>query len=471
MGSFVIRGSIVVLGLLSVIGKAQAQVWQPPPPEGAPGVQPEPATTVPEAPPPDTAPPPAPEPALPSPAPAAPAPEPTPPAPEPVAPAPPGSLEIAGTQLSFYGFLRLDAIVSDSQLNHPQYSMWAASEAEGDENRGLIDVHPRLTRFGLKVHRDGLPLLSSAVLDGNLEIDFQNRAVGEASGGSESRELPRLRHAFLKLTMGAFSVLAGQTWDLIGPLWPIVNADGMMWNSGNVGDRRPQLRASWEPSIGGASRLQLQVALGRTGAVDLKDADGNGARDGDASVSPMVQGRLGLLALADRLDIGVWAEYGQERTASVPNQPQTDPPVPVTSGRKRFSCTLVGADLNLKLGPVTLSGELFWGNNLSDLRGGIGQGLGKASGDEIEARGGWGNVRVAATSWLALGAGAALDDVTEDELVAGDRRRNLAVYGNTELDAGGGFLVGLDYINWRTEYVERPDGTANRFDLYALYKF
>lgn len=388
----------------------------------------------------------------------------------------PTSLNLARTTLTFYGFLRLDTILSDSQLNHPQYSMWAASEAEGAENDGLIDMHPRLTRFGLKLHREGLSRIPSAKLDGNLEIDFQNRASGEPAGGTESRQMLRLRHGYLKLTVGAFSVLAGQSWDLIAPLWPIVNADGMMWNSGNLGDRRPQIRLGYEPKLFGSTKLQVEVAIARTGAVDLKDLDANNVRDGDDSGLPMVQGRLGLASLFDAVDIGVWGHWAREETKNVPNQPDPDPadgmpPPAVVSGRKEFTSSSVGGDVSVKVGKLTVAGEAWVGKNLSDVRGGIGQGVGKVSGEEIGARGGWGNVRVAVVPWLAVGAGATFDDALGGQLVAGDRTQNLAAFGNLELDAGGGFIMGLDYIHWRTEYVDRPRGDANRFDLYGMYRF
>src|SRR3990172_5111417 len=56
-------------------------------------------------------------------------------------------LEVGGNKLSFYGFLRLDTIISDSRLNHNQYSMWARREDESfgdEENDEFIDIYPRL---------------------------------------------------------------------------------------------------------------------------------------------------------------------------------------------------------------------------------------------------------------------------------------------------------------------------------------
>lgn len=374
----------------------------------------------------------------------------------------PTTLSLAGTDLKFYGFLRMDTIVSDSALNHQQYSMWVNSEPEGKEDKGYIDMYPRLTRFGFTLHRDSLPRLETSKLDGTLEIDFQNRAVDEVSGGSESRETPRLRQAFFKLGLGPAYIIGGQAWDLIAPLWPIVNADAGMWNSGNLGDRRPQLRVGLDRPIGEA-KLQAALALARTGAVDLKDLDGNKVRDGDDSGRPMIQGRLGVAGLLGKIDLGVWGHNALETTEAAVG--------PEGAGNKTFTSSSVGADLSAKAGKLTLAGEFFSGKNLSDLRGGVGQGVSKKSGEEIKATGGWANARVAALPWLSLGAGAGLDKADKDDLSDGDREKNLALFGNLEADAGGGFVFGLDYINWKTEYVGKPKGTANRFDLYGMFKF
>src|SRR3990170_2096326 len=111
-----------------------------------------------------------------------------------------------------YGFLRLDLIYNDSKTNNSQTTMWVSSE---DGVKAAVDdeefvVHPRLTRLGL--HVKGGKVDSSDV-NGNLEIDFVS-----TPNFSESRQAIRLRHAFLTIRSGKFSLLAGQTWD-ISPLY------------------------------------------------------------------------------------------------------------------------------------------------------------------------------------------------------------------------------------------------------------
>src|SRR5213075_2902130 len=82
------------------------------------------------------------------------------------------------------------------------------------------------------------------------------------------------------------SWLFGQTWDIISPLFPSPNDDTLMWNAGNIGDRRPQFRYTYEPA---RRPLSVSVGLGLTGAIDAQDLDANGIRDGEDSGLPNVQ--------------------------------------------------------------------------------------------------------------------------------------------------------------------------------------
>jgi hypothetical protein len=131
----------------------------------------------------------------------------------------PTSFEVGGNRISLYGILRMDAYYGTARFNHTQFTYYANSpdpavRPTSNDRHNWIDFTPRLSRLGVKAERDSLPFWQDAKVSGVLEFDFQNRATSEVSGlESESRELPRLRHAYIKLTSGGFSFLAGQTWD------------------------------------------------------------------------------------------------------------------------------------------------------------------------------------------------------------------------------------------------------------------
>jgi hypothetical protein len=388
------------------------------------------------------------------------------PKPAPADPSPaPAPLEGAGTKISVYGIIHMDAYGGTARVNHHQFTYYALSPAGLNEKGNWIDWTPRLSRLGVRATRDSLPFWESARAFAQFEFDFQNRATSEAAGTeSESRELPRLRHAFVRLTADPFSVLAGQTSDLISPLFPAANYDGVMWNAGNLGDRRPQIRFGGEDrAFDGA--WNAAVALARTGAVDRKNLDGalgDTERDGDDSALPMLQARLGLASLFDkRLDIGVWGHLGWEETQ-----------VPI-AGEDEFRTAGFGADVKIKLlDTLTLSAEVWRGQNLSDLRGGIDQGVNVATGDEITSTGGWAEAAFKVADPLTLHGGVAVDDPADEDLTAGTQRsRNLAPFAVGKVDLGGGFHFGLEWIQWRTEYLGVGEGRADRWVLFAAFAF
>jgi hypothetical protein len=253
----------------------------------------------------------------------------------------------AGNKIKLYGFLRLDLIFDSQQPNNFQSILFIKSPDPrvGNEN-GDFTMHPRLTRFGIDWSGPRIARLGDAKLSGKLETDFQN-------GGTESRQIIRFRHAYLNLGWKEFSILAGQTWDTVSPLFPTVNSDTLQWNAGNIGDRRPQLRVAYEPKAGD-SKLSFVGGVGLTGAIDSLDLDANGVRDGEESARPNIQARIGFshhLGAKERVaSFGVSGLYGFMRTAR-----------PV-AGRTEFRSQVVNVDFTLPVAShLTFKGEGWWG--------------------------------------------------------------------------------------------------------------
>lgn len=192
-----------------------------------------------------------------------------------------------------------DRMSFDTQL--PFFVLSPADPSQSARRTGDVTFHPRLTRFGLDINPPKLESGWAALA--KLEIDFYNTVIDRpASGGplardliSNSRAAPRIRLAYAQVSKGAFSLLDGQTWDVISPLFPSYNAEVVMWNGGNTGDRRPQFRLTYEPKIG-KGKLSIAGAVGAGGAVDGQDLDGDGFRDGESSAVPTGQVRIGYSA-------------------------------------------------------------------------------------------------------------------------------------------------------------------------------
>ncbi len=363
----------------------------------------------------------------------------------------------AGNHIKFYGFLRLDMDIDSQHPNNTQTPLFINSPdpALGGNTNGDFSMHPRLTRLGINFSGPRIAGLGDAKLSGQLETDFEN-------GGTESRQIIRIRHAFLRLDWRDFSILAGQTWDTVSPLFPTVNNDTLQWNAGNVGDRRPQLRAAYEPKVG-RGKFSFTGGIGLTGAIDALDLDNNGFRDGEESARPDVQGRIGYaypIGHDRNASFGISSFYGFLKTAR-----------PI-AGRTDYHIQLTNVDFTLPLASFfALRGEGWWGRNMSDVRGGAGQGINLTNGREIRGRGGWSEANVKVTRYLSLNPGFSTDDPVDEDIPNGGRTRNRAFYIANRITPGGNFVFGADYLRWLTTYKGLRRGLDNRVNLFLQYNF
>ncbi|MEE9386639.1 MAG: hypothetical protein V3V08_24760 [Nannocystaceae bacterium] len=348
-------------------------------------------------------------------------------------------------------------------MSHPHFPFWVNSEPEGSVNDAELAIHPRLTRVGLNLKS---PTRAKWDLDGKIEIDFQN-------GGKESRSLIRMRHAYGQLKIGAFEILFGQTSDLISPLYPSANNDGMMWNAGNTGDRRAQVRFTARPRVGEKGHLRFAFAVGEPNAVNNQDLDANGRRDGlDASV-PITEA-LAEYASPLRRDgktmiVGASAHVAVDRVHANTGAPTDASAFAESTDFLGYS---VGGHLQVPLTQrVWLSGEAFYGQNLSDVRGGIGQGINVTDAREVRSAGGWGELGVQAMEKWSIHAGGSVDNPVDDDLEDGDRSLNWAAFLVHRFRPHPALGFAVEYLHWVTTYKNAVSGTANHVNLWAAFYF
>jgi hypothetical protein len=388
------------------------------------------------------------------------------------------------SKITFYGFLRLDIIRDDSRAEIPggaaQMGLigYVRSEdptapaairaGKNGADHEQLTLHPRLSRFGMDFAGPNVGMLWEAKLSGKLEIDFYN-------GGSESREIPRIRHAYLKLGWDNVSFLAGQTSDCISPIFPAINADMVMWGSGNLGDRRPQIRTDVWGNIGDGV-LSFAVMAGLTGADDAQSlgvVNASGALlNGQMSGVPTLQARLGykvpFIWEKQNLDFGIWGHYAWERTDTRINN------------QNWFESWAAGFDLTLPLyeSCLWIKVEGWMGADLDDVRGGIFQGINNR-GQEIRSKGGFAELGVKPVAWWTMWAGYSTDDPANMDLTpvgvgggnSAGRSWNRVYYIKSELTFDS-FTIGFEYHYWVTEYIGGfSDGDDNRVALYFMYRF
>lgn len=176
----------------------------------------------------------------------------------------------SNADIEFYGQIRVDAIYDTAEFNSAQSPIVVQKQPAGGTPAGESNIHPRLTRLGTNIVKryadQGIDVF------GKVEVDFQN-------GGSQSRELLRLRHAYLDIHKGNFSVLIGQTWQTVSRLIPMANGDTLMWGTGNTGDRSPQIRATYTVPFSESSKIDFEAAAQQIGTVDSKGQVGTNFGD------------------------------------------------------------------------------------------------------------------------------------------------------------------------------------------------
>ncbi|NTW56196.1 MAG: hypothetical protein HGB20_04030 [Chlorobiaceae bacterium] len=372
----------------------------------------------------------------------------------------------AGVKAQLYGFARLDAVWESGQIYPGNIALWAQPQGMG-RNDGEWNLTAGATRLGFNLSG---PDTEKIRLSGNIEIDF-------TGGGTENNQNPRMRHAYLKAFWPAsdFSIVAGQTWDLVGSLLPFTDDPAIMWDAGNIGGRHPQLRLTKGFKTGEKSRLEVAVAASRTiGEKDIVSPTYTSDTGRDAGM-PTIQGRIALsgpvIVDSKPATIAVSGHYGQEQWDTDANNTHKT--------LDTWSCNL---ELSLPLSQKLLfAGEYFTGSNLDDFYGGIGQGVNYGDPKkpfEIQSHGGWAALKYFASPATTVSLGAGIDDPDNTDLVgyvpastAKTRTLNRTIFANVITQVTPNFILGFQLGEWITDYMNLPDSHAVRAQSSMTYKF
>ncbi len=352
--------------------------------------------------------------------------------------------------IQFYGYIKADAAWDSSRVTTGNYIIFVDPDGEDDHEFNLT---ARQTRLGLKISG---PDLGDMQTRGLVEGDFYG------AGGEENKNIFRMRHAYLQLLWpnDRFSVLAGQTWDVISPLYPDTLNFTILWDAGNIGHRHPQIRVTKGISLRNDMELELAGAVSRT-ISDIEEASGSD-RPGEAAGFPTLQGRVGLTFPWFGIKptaVGLSGHWGEEEYA----------------GENDVKSWSINLDV---LQPVNawlaIKGETFVGANLDNYFGGIGQGVrnpGTTADRAIGSRGGW--AAASLTPWpdWRFNVGFGVDDVDADDLGATGRTLNRALFGNAIYALNTHVDVGLEVSHWRTDYRNSDDVEDVRIQGSFVYKF
>ncbi|QQS39712.1 MAG: hypothetical protein IPM63_10015 [Acidobacteriota bacterium] len=378
-----------------------------------------------------------------------------------------------GIRLVPYGTVYFNAFANTSGTNNTDVPLWATANEE--ENLGMS---LRQTRFGVRMEgaRAG-----NAVVKGVVEADFYGGLP--AVGVGENFGVVRLRVAKVRFEWEKAALSVGQDWIVFAPRNPTSLAAAAIPQfaaSGNLWSRLPQVRAE-RKFAGGKYLIEGAVLAPTSGDFPSGPDSPFLLQPGAASRSlvPSFEGRAAYnganwLGTGKPGSIAVSAHFGRTKVSG--------------SDLASFG---VAADWGFPIvNRVVLSGELFTGENLGGLQGGIFQGYnpdfvepGSPEGDSgaprgITTRGGWAQISFTPPvlkDRLSFHGSAGIDDPSDEDLFSASprnwRTRNLSFAASVIYKPIPKLSIGGEFRRFETTYLITGRRTAGHFNLGAAYEF
>lgn len=348
----------------------------------------------------------------------------------------------------FYGYIKLDASYDTQQSVPGNLAKWVVPEGpHGPDDE--FNFTAKQSRFGVRIKA---PEVSGFSTTGRAEIDFYG-------SGSENAANPRLRLAHITMSRGNWSYLAGQDYDTTQTLLPkTVNFATGGWH-GALWSRRPQLRATYR-HVRESGILTSAFGISRTIGADL---DGLGQEDGKDFPYPTLQGKL-------QYEFDVFGRPALAAVSGLLGREVLDSPQGIDD--REFDTELIQFSLKLPLTDHwSVSGQYWFGQNLSRMCGGIGQGINLARDTEIAARGGWIQAAVAVNPAIHGFFTYGFDNPDNADLSPGDRASNSNLATSWFFDLTSELTWALEYSRLETRYISLPTGRSDRVQSALIFGF
>jgi hypothetical protein len=352
-----------------------------------------------------------------------------------------------------YGIIWANGVYESDRTYVGDYTLWAISETEGGQPAFHADG--KNTRLGVDVLGPKLPCFYNAQTGGKVEVDFQGNFTQENKGSL------LLRHAYVEVKNDEFRLVAGQTWDVISPLFPTCVLYSVYWDAGDIGYRRAQFRGERFYALSDTVLITAQGSLNSNVVTDT-----SALATGDHSSWPVIEGRMAI-TLGERGKGCLPWTFGV--SSHVGEQDFRYPGAVIEHGRTWS----LNADFKVPLNECWgFQGEVYTGENLGSFLGGIGQGYNFTLRRSIYDQGGWLEVYHYWTKKMHSHFGYCLDDPTDSDVSgATGRIYNQAIFGNVMYDVTKQFQLGLEVSSWRTLYVGELPGESVRTEFMAKYGF
>jgi hypothetical protein len=378
-------------------------------------------------------------------------------------------VNVGGTKISLYGFLQANAVYEDGNNDGNNWTERVPTKAEDGEGRFAFNVNQTRVGFNLAgPQAEGKPEIS-----GKFEIDFANNNARNNNGVGNLRI--RQSYGQVKFKDVGFTLLLGQTNDLIGPLSvPTLSQSGLK-ASGSLGTRRPMLRLT---QALGPAEIAVAATDNRDG-VTLSNIDTASTHSTNTtnSILPAFQGSVKVKIPAtwagekQNLELTLGGVYGTGEPALIKEMPDD-------KKKDKYPSALGGvASLAVPvINIIGLSGEMFYGQNLKNYSDGtLNISNCRRSADREKgcySIGGWGALTVKLPANFSFAGGLGLESLDEDTEPSSGPNKTMTIFGNLKYNVAETAFIGFEYARLQTDYIGKVDsGKLNRFELALNYAF
>ena len=335
-----------------------------------------------------------------------------------------------------YGYFKLDMAYDQARTNDGNFVFWVDDPGLSKDKDSEFNMTARQTRIGANINYEGL---EGREVSARVELDFYG-------DGAENKNMLMMRHGYLKVDLGKYYLLAGQTSDVLSPLVPTTVNYTVLWNCGNIGYRHPQIQ------IGNIVKKGLEIVGGLTRNIS-GDNDSDGNDDGEDSSLPTVQARLSYID--PDINIGISGHYGVMEYTN--NKGEND-------NYNSYSLNFHASYSFTKA--FLVKGEFFTGKTLDQYFGGIGQGFDIEKEKEVESRGGWINATLKPNKYISYNVGLGIDQPQKSaDLSYPNRNYNRCIFANIYTEIAHNTFHAIEVSNWTTGHY---DDDGNEIEISSL---
>ena len=353
-------------------------------------------------------------------------------------------------KITLFGAVRLDAYYNSGRTQGPGMPAFLFPKFTGGFSQHTISLNARNSMVGLlftgpdigKFHSGG-KIQAVFVDNTNVFADRNGFMVTQAYG---------------ELFNDKWRFAAGLQLDVFAPSLPTLlpfTIDGAPIGNNIKG----QVRVERFLKLGSDSQLTLQGALSeplnsvKTPDISLDEDNGLPNFEGRIAFGLGKPSRLGLL-IQRPVELGFSGVVGQLRRTSLPSEPP-----------RRVVSTTWGVNLDFRVNLAArygFKGEVYTGQGLGQMGGGVVQTLDAVTGKAIRSTGGWIEGYVYLTPNLHNHTGIFIDDPNNNDMTAlpdtlFGRTRNRLVFNTLLWDLGGEqkkFRIGAQFSFRKTEYKD-----------------